>query len=78
MTVASSDLVWVWPVVLLLSVAVLGWGLTLLRRADPRDSARRVPDEGDDTARAILTERLVRGEIDHVEYQQRRRVLDER
>ncbi len=39
MTAARSDLVWVWPVVLLLSVAALAWGLTLLRRA--RESGPR-------------------------------------
>ncbi len=78
MTAASSGLVWVWPVVLLLSVAALVWGLMLLRRAGARDPARRMPDGGDDTAGAILTERLARGEIGQAEYQQRRRVLDER
>ena len=74
MTVARSDLVWVWPVVLLLSVAALVWGLTLLRRAGK--SAPR--GRGEDTARVILDERLARGQIGLEEYQQRRRVLDER
>lgn len=78
MTAANSGLVWVWPIVLLLSVAVLVWGLMLLRRAGVRGSARRVPGGGDDMAGAVLAERLARGEIDQAEYQQRRRVLDER
>ncbi|XAS74874.1 SHOCT domain-containing protein [Dermatophilaceae bacterium Sec6.4] len=77
MTVANSGLMWVWPGVLLLSVAVLVWGLALLRRAGVRRPARRVPGGGDDMAGAILTERLARGAIDQAEYEQRRRVLDE-
>ncbi|MEO7131534.1 MAG: SHOCT domain-containing protein [Dermatophilaceae bacterium] len=78
MTAARSDLVWVWPVVLLLGVAALFWALMLLRRAGDGESARRRPGEGDDTARAILAERFARGQIGEVEYLQRRRVLDER
>lgn len=78
MTAARTDLVWGWPVVLLIGVAALIWGLMLLRRASGAESARRRPDEGHDTARAILAERLARGEIGEVEYLQRRSVLDER
>lgn len=78
MTLASTVLAWVWPVVLLRGVAALAWGLTLLRRAGATESARRMPGEGDDTAHAILAERLARGEIGEDEYQQRMRVLDER
>ena len=78
MTAARTDLVWVWPVVLLLGVAALCWALMLLRRAGRDESARRRPGEGEATARAILAQRFARGEIGEVEYLQRRRVLDER
>ncbi len=67
---------WVWPVVLVIGLSVLAAGLVLLRRA------RAAPgDAGADgrpgTARAILDERLARGEIDVSEYERRRAVLDE-
>ena len=67
---------WVWPVMLVVGLSVLIAGLVLLHRARP------APTDADaesrpGTARAVLDERLARGEIDVTEYERRRAVLDE-
>lgn len=68
----------VWPIVLLVGLALLALGLVLLRRA-PAPSGDAGDDSGSSsTARTILDERLARGEIDTDEHARRRAVLDER
>ncbi len=72
---------WVWPVVLVAGLVLLAVGLVLFRRS----SRVAPPATGDNaairavsSARAVLYERLARGEIDVAEYQRRAAVLDER
>ncbi len=72
---------WVWPVVLVAGLVLLGVGVVLLRRASPTtppaggDAAGARPAS---SALAVLDERLARGEIDRAEYLRRAAVLDER
>jgi putative membrane protein len=71
---------WIWPVVLLLGMAALVWGLMRARSAgrsgvEERDEPR---SDGDARARDILRERFARGEITEEELRERLRVLDER
>ncbi|HEX8759687.1 MAG TPA: SHOCT domain-containing protein [Pseudonocardiaceae bacterium] len=63
--------------ILLLVAAVLTAGLIYLLRALWRPPPNRVdlPDGSGDRALQILNERYARGEINHDDYEQRRRVL---
>lgn len=71
----------IWPVVLVGGLVLTAVGLVLLRR-----STRAAPPATDDpafprpvsSARAVLDERLARGEIDVAEHTRRAAVLDER
>lgn len=72
---------WVWPVVLVAGLVLLAVGVVLLRRSsrvtppaagDEASAARTVSP-----ARAVLDERLARGEIDVAEHERRAAVLDE-
>ena len=70
----------IWPVVLVGGLVLTAAGLVLLRR-----SSRAAPTATDDpasprpasSARAVLDERLARGEIDVAEHARRAAVLDE-
>ena len=72
---------WAWPTLLVVGVTLLVVGLVLLRRVTPSSAPAGAgtdprPRTGSGTARAILDERLARGEIDTDEYRRRRSVLD--
>ena len=74
-------LTWLWPVVLVLGLAVIVIGLVLLwrtRGAAPHCTSAAAASATPDTAHSVLSRRLAHGEINDSEYQQRRRVLDER
>lgn len=63
---------WVWPVILVLGLAALVWGLTHARRSPPSGGTDR-----EDRARQILRERYARGDISEEEMRERMRALDE-
>ena len=73
---------WIWPVVLVLGLAALVWGLLHARPAARRDDERRgeplAGGDGAGRARDILRERFARGEITEEELRDRLRVLDDR
>ncbi|MFR9802814.1 SHOCT domain-containing protein [Pseudonocardia sp. RS010] len=70
---------WVWPVLLLIGLALLGY--LVFRLAQSRGSAGAAPGGGTrsegspgtrSSAQQILDERYARGEIDEAEYRRRR------
>ena len=63
---------WVWPLLLVLGLAVVVWALL---RASTANSGRGSTGEG--RAREILRERFARGEITEQELRERMRVLDD-
>ena len=63
---------WVWPLILVLGLAIVGWALIRAYRANPGHAS-----VGTGSARQILQERFARGEITEQEYRERIRVLDE-
>lgn len=80
-TLGASHGGWAWPTLLVVGLALLVVGLVLLRRVTPSSAPAGtgtdlLPRAVSGTARAILDERLARGEIDTDEYRRRRSVLD--
>lgn len=74
---------WIWPVILLLGLVALSWGLLRGRSASPgggvgSDRDNRPQGVSHDQAREILRERYARGEISEEEMRERMRALDER
>jgi len=63
---------WVWPLLLVLGLAVVVWALL---RASTATSGRG--STGGGRAREILRERFARGEITEQELRERMRVLDD-
>jgi len=63
---------WLWPLTLVLGLAIVVWALIRAFRADTGHAS-----VGTGSARAILQERFARGEITEQEYRERMRVLDE-
>jgi putative membrane protein len=63
---------WVWPLILVLGLAMVVWALIRAFRANPGHAS-----VGTGSARQILQERFARGEITEQEYRERMRVLDE-
>lgn len=63
---------WVWPLILVLGLAIVVWALIRAFRADTGQASA-----GTGSARQILQERFARGEITEQEYRERMRVLDE-
>lgn len=63
---------WVWPLILLLGLAVVAWALI---RASTANGGRA--STGTRRPREILHERFARGEITEQELRERMRVLDE-
>ena len=63
---------WVWPLILVLGLAMVVWALIRAFRANPGHASG-----GTGSARQILQERFARGEITEQEYRERMRVLDE-
>lgn len=61
--------IWVWPVLIVTGLLVIGLGVARYART-PSTLAANQP-----TARQVLDGRLARGEIDADEYQRRRRAL---
>lgn len=68
----GMGLFWIWPLLLLVGIAVLAWGVI---RAT--SSTRAVQPPGTGHAREILQERFARGEITEQELRERTRVLDD-
>ena len=68
---------WVWPVLVLVGLALLGY--VAFRIVQGRGAAGAVsatgPPTGGSSARRILDERFARGEIDEAEYLRRRQEL---
>ena len=71
---------WGWPVILLVGLAALVWGLTRASRSprgqsahSPRPTAGQPPQR--DQAQEILRERYARGEISEEEFHTRMRAL---
>jgi putative membrane protein len=60
---------WIWPIVVLIGLLVLGFGAW--RLAQGAGGSRTGADAGS-SARRILDERYARGEIDDEEYRRRR------
>lgn len=71
---------WIWPVILLVGLAVLAWGLTRAfrpsggRAPTPLSSTTGQPPQRD-RAQDILRERYARGEISEEEFHERMRAL---
>ena len=63
---------WVWPLILVLGLAVVVWALI---RASRANGGRATTGNG--RPREILQERFARGEITEQELRERMRVLDE-
>ncbi len=63
---------WVWPLILILGLAVVVWALIGVSRASDGRTAT-----GNNRPREILQERFARGEITEQELRERMRVLDE-
>lgn len=78
MTAVGAVQAWLWPVVMLVGLAVAAWGLMLLLRHRAHQRATPVVSEVHDASRAILADRLARGEIGQAEFRRRMDVLDER
>lgn len=70
MNSTAMGLFWIWPLLVVVGVALLGY---VLVRARP-GTRTQAPDD----ARQVLDERFARGEIDEQEYRQRRSVLEDR
>jgi len=66
--------VWIWPVLLVVGIVALVWGVW--RATTVGGEARGA--SGHERAQEILRERFARGEITEQEYRERMRVLDER
>jgi putative membrane protein len=85
-TGGGMGLGWIWPVVLMLGLVALVWGLMHARSSarddEHRDDERwvepRAGGDGAGRAREILRERFARGEITEEELRDRLRVLDDR
>jgi putative membrane protein len=74
MNSAGMGLFWIWPLLVVLGLAVLGYTI-----ARTRGGARNQdPDEVSGGARQVHDERFARGEIDEQEYRCRRSTLDDR
>jgi putative membrane protein len=60
---------WIWPVLVLIGLLVVGYGVWRLAQGD---GGSRKGADADSSARRILDERYARGEIDDEEYRRRR------
>ena len=67
----GMGLFWVWPVLVVLGIIAVVWGLARASSSRPQGS------NGQDRAREILKERFARGEITEQELRERMRVLDD-
>lgn len=63
---------WVWPVLVLAGLLLLGYGVVRLAQGWPRVPGGAEPGV---SARQILDERFARGEIDEDDYRRRRAEL---
>ena len=68
----GMGLFWIWPLLLLASIAAITWGV-----ARATSSSRATQPSGTGRAREILQERFARGEINEQELRERLRVLDD-
>ena len=74
----------IWPVILLMGLGALAWGLTRASRSSSGPGTRLTPPPTvgqppqRDQAREILRERYARGEISEEEFHTRMRALGER
>jgi putative membrane protein len=70
---AAMGWMWVWPVLIAVGLAILGY--VGVRLAQGRPGASVTGSDPSGSARRILDERYARGEIDEEEYRRRRDVL---
>ncbi len=73
MMTVSTQLVWVWPALMVAGIVAFVWGV-----AGARAATRAERSTGVDRAHQILQERFARGEITERELRERTRILDER
>jgi putative membrane protein len=69
---AMMGWMWVWPVLIVAGLVIIGY--VALRLAQSRPPTGAGPESGS-AARRILDERYARGEIDEEEYRHRRDML---
>jgi putative membrane protein len=72
MGIGSTSLFWIWPLLVVVGLALLGYAGYRFVQGRPGGPARE-QDRSD--ARRILDERFARGEIDEAEYRRRRSTL---
>ena len=70
-----GGLMWLWPLVLIIGLGILVWGLMRASSASNRSDDSVT---GSARARSILQERFARGEITEQELRERLHVLDDR
>jgi len=71
---AAVGWMWVWPVLIVVGLIILGYVVVRLAQGRQRTSPTG-SDHSGSAARRILDERYARGEIDDEEYQRRRDLL---
>ncbi|GAA0922276.1 SHOCT domain-containing protein [Pseudonocardia zijingensis] len=71
MNSVGIGLFWIWPLLVIVGVALLGYTIARTWGGGARTEHR-------DAARRVLDERFARGEIDEQEYHRRRSVLEDR
>jgi putative membrane protein len=71
MSSVDTGLFWIWPLLVIVGVALLGYTIARTWGGGVRTGDR-------DAARRVLDERLARGEIDEQEYRRRRSILEDR
>ena len=68
----DSGWMWIWGTIMMLAfIALVGVGIWALVRSQPRHTSGTAAVDATASARAILAERLARGEISPEEYRER-------
>lgn len=66
-----------WSLVWIGALGAVAWAAVQWIRSGSHNSSGRAPAKASQTAREVLDERLAAGEIDVVEYQQRRAAIED-